>query len=151
MELASHIGFTNWNDEDWRYPVKYTVRLPQKPRLVVSRADETVHYTNQYFPKSLIIEDFSWENVRTVKLQIANGGQGTVHWNIVKGARKVGMDGVSRESDTAENCEWIGFSAMSGETKLQDEVTLIIKKENLPFNKMTECSFEIRQIQNLFL
>lgn len=58
MELASHIGFTNWNDEDWRYPVKYTVRLPQKPRLVVSRADETVHYTNQYFPKSLIIEDF---------------------------------------------------------------------------------------------
>lgn len=144
MELASHIGFTNWNDEDWRYPVKYTVRLPQKPRLVVSRADETVHYTNQYFPNSLIIEDFSWENVRTVKLQIANGGQGTVHWNIVKGARKVGMDGVSRESDTAENCEWIGFSAMSGETKLQDEVTLIIKKENLPFNKMTECSFEIR-------
>lgn len=67
--------------------------------------------------------------MRTVKLQIANGGQGTVHWNIVKGARKVGMDGVSRESDTAENCEWIGFSAMSGETKLQDEVTLIIKKK----------------------
>ena len=30
MQLASHIGFTNWNDEDWRYPVRHTIRLPEK-------------------------------------------------------------------------------------------------------------------------
>lgn len=29
MELASHIGFTNWNDEDWRYPVRHVIRLPK--------------------------------------------------------------------------------------------------------------------------
>lgn len=144
MELASHIGFTNWNDEDWRYPVKCTVRLQKKPRLIVSRADETAHYTNQYFPKPLVIEDFSWKDNCKVKIQIANGGQGKVCWSIVKGARKVGMDGVFREADPAANVDWIEFSAMAGETQSQDEIILNIRKENLPFNEVSECSFEIK-------
>ena len=58
MQLASHIGFTNWNDEDWRYPVRHTIRLPEKARLIVSRADEIRTYTNQYFPKPFSYKRF---------------------------------------------------------------------------------------------
>ncbi len=75
MELASHIGFTNWNDEDWRYPVRHVIRLPKKPRLVVTRADKTQHYTNQYFPITLVIDDFVVSSSKKAKIQIANGGQ----------------------------------------------------------------------------
>lgn len=144
MELASHIGFTNWNDEDWRYPVRHIVRLPKKPRLVVTRADKTQHYTNQYFPITLVIEDFVVSSSKKAKIQIANGGQGSVKWKIQEGARKVGLDGIAHESGEGSRCEWLEFSRTSGETALQDEVEISLKEENLPLGEEVSCSFEIK-------
>lgn len=144
MELASHIGFTNWNDEDWRYPVRHIVRLPKKPRLVVTRADKTQHYTNQYFPITLVIEDFVVSSSKKAKIQIANGGQGSVKWKIQEGARKVGLDGIAHESGEGSRCEWLEFSQISGETALQDEVEISLKEENLPLGEEVSCSFEIK-------
>lgn len=144
MELASHIGFTNWNDEDWRYPVRHIVRLPKKPRLVVTRADKTQHYTNQYFPITLVIDDFVVSSSKKAKIQIANGGQGSVKWKIQEGARKVGLDGIAHESGEGSRCEWLEFSRTSGETTLQDEVEISLKEENLPLGEEVSCSFEIK-------
>ncbi len=144
MELASHIGFTNWNDEDWRYPVRHIVRLPKKPRLVVTRADKTQHYTNQYFPITLVIDDFAVSSSKKAKIQIANGGQGNVKWKIQEGARKVGLDGIAHESGEGSRCEWLEFSKTSGETALQDEVEISLKEENLPLGEEVSCSFEIK-------
>ncbi len=144
MELASHIGFTNWNDEDWRYPVRHVVRLPKKPRLVVTRADKTQHYTNQYFPITLVIDDFAVSSSKKAKIQIANGGQGSVKWKIQEGARKVGLDGIAHESGDESRCEWLEFSKTSGETALQDEVVISLKEENLPLGEEVSCSFEIK-------
>lgn len=144
MELASHIGFTNWNDEDWRYPVRHIVRLPKKPRLVVTRADKTQHYTNQYFPITLVIDDFVVSSSKKAKIQIANGGQGSVKWKIQEGARKVGLDGIAHESGEGSRCEWLKFSRTSGETALQDEVEISLKEEDLPFGEEVSCSFEIK-------
>lgn len=144
MELASHIGFTNWNDEDWRYPVRHIVRLPKKPRLVVTRADKTQHYTNQYFPITLVIDDFAVSSSKKAKIQIANGGQGSVKWKIQEGARKVGLDGIAHESGEGSRCEWLEFSQISGETTLQDEVEISLKEENLPLGEEVSCSFEIK-------
>lgn len=144
MELASHIGFTNWNDEDWRYPVRHIVRLPKKPRLVVTRADKTQHYTNQYFPITLVIDDFVVSSSKKAKIQIANGGQGSVKWKIQEGARKVGLDGIAHESGEGSRCEWLEFSKTSGETALQDEVEISLKEENLPLGEEVSCSFEIK-------
>ena len=144
MELASHIGFTNWNDEDWRYPVRDIVRLPKKPRLVVTRADKTQHYTNQYFPITLVIDDFVVSSSKKAKIQIANGGQGSVKWKIQEGARKVGLDGIAHESGEGSRCEWLEFSQISGETALQDEVEISLKEENLPLGEEVSCSFEIK-------
>lgn len=144
MELASHIGFTDWNDEDWRYPVRHIVRLPKKPRLVVTRADKTQHYTNQYFPITLVIDDFVVSSSKKAKIQIANGGQGSVKWKIQEGARKVGLDGIAHESGEGSRCEWLEFSQISGETALQDEVEISLKEENLPLGEEVSCSFEIK-------
>lgn len=144
MELASHIGFTNWNDEDWRYPVRHIVRLPKKPRLVVTRADKTQHYTNQYFPITLVIDDFAVSSSKKAKIQIANGGQGSVKWKIQEGARKVGLDGIAHESGEGSRCEWLEFFKTSGETALQDEVEISLKEENLPLGEEVSCSFEIK-------
>lgn len=144
MELASHIGFTNWNDEDWRYPVRHIIRLPKKPRLVVTRADKTQHYTNQYFPITLVIDDFVVSSSKKAKIQIANGGQGSVKWKIQEGARKVGLDGIAHESGEGSRCEWLKFSQISGETALQDEVEISLKEENLPLGEEVSCSFEIK-------
>lgn len=144
MELASHIGFTNWNDEDWRYPVRHIIRLPKKPRLVVTRADKTQHYTNQYFPITLVIDDFVVSSSKKAKIQIANGGQGSVKWKIQEGARKVGLDGIAHESGEGSRCEWLEFSRTSGETALQDEIEISLKEENLPFGEEVSCSFEIK-------
>lgn len=144
MELASHIGFTNWNDEDWRYPVRHIIRLPKKPRLVVTRADKTQHYTNQYFPITLVIDDFIVSSSKKAKIQIANGGQGSVKWKIQEGARKVGLDGIAHESGEGSRCEWLEFSQISGETALQDEVEISLKEENLPLGEEVSCSFEIK-------
>lgn len=144
MELASHIGFTNWNDEDWRYPVRHIVRLPKKPRLVVTRADKTQHYTNQYFPITLVIDDFVVSSSKKAKIQIANGGQGSVKWKIQEGARKIGLDGIAHKSGEGSRCEWLEFSRTSGETALQDEVEISLKEEDLPFGEEVSCSFEIK-------
>ena len=144
MELASHIGFTNWNDEDWRYPERHIDRLPKKPRLVVTRADKTQHYTNQYFPITLVIDDFVVSSSKKAKIQIANGGQGSVKWKIQEGARKVGLDGIAHESGEGSRCEWLEFSQISGETTLQDEVEISLKEENLPLGEEVSCSFEIK-------
>lgn len=144
MEPASHIGFTNWNDEDWRYPVRHIIRLPKKPRLVVTRADKTQHYTNQYFPITLVIDDFVVSSSKKAKIQIANGGQGSVKWKIQEGARKVGLDGIAHESGEGSRCEWLEFSQISGETALQDEVEISLKEENLPLGEEVSCSFEIK-------
>ena len=142
MQLASHIGFTNWNDEDWRYPVRHTIRLPEKARLIVSRADEIRTYTNQYFPKPLVIKDFAESECNCVKIQIANGGQEVLKWRISESARIVGMDGVARETER-KSCDWISFSQRSGATKYQEELILTVDKEKLLVGQEEEYQFEI--------
>lgn len=125
MEAACHIGFTNWNSEDWRYPLNYVVRLPKQPRLVVSRADGEDYYTNQYFPIPVLIDDFSTSERKKITLEIANGGQGVVKWCI------------------DESCPWLTYSAVQGETRLQERLTLTVNRELLPEEEQEFC-FHIR-------
>lgn len=121
MEAACHIGFTNWNSEDWRYPLNYVVRLPKQPRLVVSRADGEDYYTNQYFPIPVLIDDFSTSERKKITLEIANGGQGVVKWCI------------------DESCPWLTYSAVQGETRLQERLTLTVNRELLPEEEQEFC------------
>lgn len=125
MEQAFHIGFTNWNSEDWRYPVRHVIRLPKEPRLVVSRADEESSYTNQYFPKPLEITDFMCPGVSEVAVQIANGGQGWLEWKI--------------EGD----CDFLELSSREGRTRTQDQIKVQVIWEKLPMEQEQSQIFRI--------
>lgn len=126
MEMAPHIGFTNWNSEDWRYPVRHVLRLPGTPRLVVSAADSEKYYTNQYFPVPFIMEDFLYPGCREITLQVANGGQGRLAWRI------------------EERCEYLSFSACEGSTEMEDEIRIRISLGRLPKEEQKEFCFHIR-------
>jgi len=126
MEREEHIGFVNWNDEDFRYPVRHLVTLPGHPRLVVSRADRTDTFTNQYFPVPLQIRDFENAGADLVTLQVANGGQGAVSWQV---------EGTS---------EYFEITPSRGETELQTEVTIRVLRDRLPEEGTVEFSFRIR-------
>lgn len=126
MERASHIGFVNWNDEDWRYPVVHEITLPPQPRLVVSRADETQTFTNQYFPIPLCIDDFLFPGTEGVILQIANGGAGAVEWEI------------------PERPEFLKLSAYRGRTELQDEIEVQILWDKLEPEREAKAVFHVQ-------
>ncbi|MCD7882269.1 MAG: glycosyl hydrolase 115 family protein [Lachnospiraceae bacterium] len=126
MEREEHIGFVNWNDEDYRYPVRHLVTLPDHPRLVVSRADRTQTFTNQYFPVPLTIRDFENAGTDQVTLQVANGGCGTVDWQIM---------GTS---------EYFEITPSSGSTALQTEVTVHVLRECIPAHETVEFRCQIR-------
>lgn len=126
MELESHIGFVNWNDEDWRYPVQHVVTLPKKSRLVVSRTDDTRSYTNQYFPITLEINDFLYPGNDEVTLQIANGGIGSVCWNI------------------PESCKYLEFSKTSGSTEYSEDVVIRVLRDKIPTGTSVEFHCNVR-------
>jgi hypothetical protein len=125
MQLASHIGFTNWNDEDYRYPIKYILTLPNKPRLVVSKVDAENIYTNQYFPKTLEIRDFLESERESIELEIANGGVGTLNW------------------ETNLKCSWLKLSKTFGETPLIERIKIQLEKSELDYDKDYEVEFKI--------
>jgi len=114
MEREEHIGFVNWNDEDYRYPVRHVMTLPNHPRLVVSRADRTETFTNQYFPVPLVIDDFQNAGVNEVILEVANGGQGAVDWKI----------------EGQNDC--FAITPSEGSTELLTEVRIRFLREKLP-------------------
>ncbi|MCD8398092.1 MAG: glycosyl hydrolase 115 family protein [Lachnospiraceae bacterium] len=114
MEREEHIGFVNWNDEDYRYPVRHMMTLPNHPRLVVSREDRTETFTNQYFPVPLVIDDFQNAGVDEVVLEVANGGQGAVDWKI----------------EGQNDC--FAITPSEGSTELLTEVRIRFLREKLP-------------------
>lgn len=126
MEMASHIGFVNWNDEDWRYPVRHEITLPGQPRLVVSRADETKTYTNQYFPIPLEIDDFLCAGTEEVLLQIANGGEGEVCWEI------------------PERSDYLSFSAYQGRAAVMDEIAVRVLWDKVDSYEPMEFTCHVR-------
>jgi hypothetical protein len=59
MELAQHIGFVKWNEDNYRYPLRILVEPAHKPRMVVSRKDREEIFTKTYGnPETLVINDF---------------------------------------------------------------------------------------------
>lgn len=82
MELAAHIGFTKWNEDDSRYPVLCQVTPMKKPCMKVSRSDlETVATKNYGTPMEIPVP-FQIPGLTRVSVEIANGGTGSLHYTI---------------------------------------------------------------------
>lgn len=127
MQLAQHIGFTKWNEDDYRYPVIAKVEPAHKPRLSVSRKDEErVAVKNYGAPSVIIVPDFQYIGCDEVKLEIANSGIGSLQYRIT-------VDPNSASGQTVNSLpEWLVITPMSGEVEKLQEVTLQCIREKLP-------------------
>lgn len=79
-ELASHIGFTKWNEDGSRYPLRMQVEPFDRPRLFVSRVDGDAIYDKVYGPAmKLTADDFCYSGCKTLKIRLSNAGSGSLH------------------------------------------------------------------------
>lgn len=122
MQLAEHIGFTKWNEDDYRYPVTAKVEPVHKPRMSVSRKDEEkVAVKNYGALMTLVVSDFQYADCREVILEIANSGCGSLNFDIT-------VDETCGEGMP----EWLVVTPMQGRVEQLQEVSLYCIREKLP-------------------
>ena len=125
MELAPHIGFTKWNEDDCRYPVICRVTPVRKPSMTVSRADEEATAAKNYgAPMAVAVEDFMNPGCCQVKLEVATGGM-PLH---------VRLEG--------ELPAWLLVNPMEAEVTEQEEIMLTCLPEKLP-QELQKCTFQL--------
>ncbi|MCL2722162.1 MAG: glycosyl hydrolase 115 family protein [Treponema sp.] len=116
MELAPHIGFVKWNEDNCRYPLMIQVEPAYKPRMTVSRKDREDVYTKTYgSPMKIIIEDFLYIENDEVVLEIANDGIDIIEYII----------------ETKEKYDWLEISSLKGTIEYQEEIVIRCNKNNL--------------------
>ncbi len=120
MQLAPHIGFTKWNEDDCRNPVLVKVTPISKPVMKVSRRDEEKVATKNYgTPTVLLVEDFLSAGCDRVVLEVANGGVGSFHYTV-------------GTSTGEELPDWLSVTPLEGEVTEQEEVVLTCHRKLLP-------------------
>lgn len=124
MQMAQHIGFTKWNEDDCRYPVIMTVEPAYKPRLKVNRKDSFAVATKTYgAPMSIQIDDFCYAGCDQVVLEIANDGVGSVHFWI------------EPQTETKRLPIWLKVSSMEGVVLQQEDLVITCDKSKLSETK----------------
>lgn len=120
MQLAQHIGFTKWNEDDCRYPIIHSVEPVYKPRLVVSKGDEEATATKTYGPPmTLKITDFVYAGCERAIVEVANQGIGKVAYRIFR-------------EDGKELPAWLSISPMEGEVELVQKIVFTCDRSKLP-------------------
>ena len=120
MQMAQHIGFTKWNEDDYRYPVIMTVEPAYKARLKVNRKDSFETAVKNYgAPMSITVDDFLYAGIDHVVLEVANDGIGSVKFVV--------------EPQTADGKlpAWLSVSAMEGDVAEQLDLVLSCDKAKL--------------------
>lgn len=124
MQLEQHVGFTRWNDDDYRYPVIMTVEPAHCPRLSVSRRDDGRTASKAFgAPMVIQVPDFRYAGCEKVALEIANSGRGRLHY-------KITVQGGTLPA-------WLTVSPAEGDAETIQEVTLSCRRELLPVKEQT--------------
>ena len=122
MQLAQHIGFTKWNEDDYRYPIVAKVEPAHRPRMSVSRKDEEKIAVKNYGAlMTVAVPDFQYADCREVTLEIANSGCGSLNFDIT-------VDETCSEGMP----EWLTVTPMHGSVEQLQEVSLHCIREKLP-------------------
>jgi len=130
MEMEQHVGFTKWNEDNCRYPVRIQVEPAYKPRLVVSRKDREGIYTKTYGnPMTVIVDDFLYAGNDEVILEIANDGIGKLNYTI---------DFLNNEYS------WLEFSSKKGTVEFQEEISIRCKRDKLDKQREETAIFIIQ-------
>lgn len=121
MELGKHIGFTKWNEDGCRYPLRIQVEPFSRPRMVVSRKDsERICVKNYGQPDEIIVRDFLYPGNESVVIEIANDGIGSYECQI-----------------EAEECEWFVLDWKEKNIENQELLNIVCNPEKLPLEQET--------------
>ncbi|MDR2951930.1 MAG: glycosyl hydrolase 115 family protein [Treponema sp.] len=116
MELEQHRGFTGWNENNYRYPLRHQVEPAHKPRMVVSRKDREKIFSKTYGGLMTIeIDDFLYAGNDEVILEIANDGIGSFDY-VIESEREYG---------------WLQISPIRGTVASQEEIVLRCNRQGL--------------------
>ncbi|MDR2943392.1 MAG: glycosyl hydrolase 115 family protein [Treponema sp.] len=125
MELEQHIGFTKWNEDNCRYPVRIQVEPAYKPRMVVSRKDREEIFTKTYgSPMTVKVDDFLYAGNDEVILEIANDGTGSLDYTIEAG----------------KEYSWLEISPLKGTVDFQEEIIIKCKRDRLDKQQTEETA-----------
>ena len=115
MELEKHIGFTKWNEDGCRYPLRMRVEPFEQPRMVVSRSDESrVVVKNYGEPEKLEIHEFLYPGTDCIEIEVANDGQGSFLCTV-----------------ESEECTWLTTDWIEKEVEEQEILRIICKRDSL--------------------
>ncbi len=116
MELSPHIGFTKWNDDGSRYPLRITVEPKDEPQMIVSLADrEATAVKNYGEPDRLIISDFLDMNCSLVQVEVANGGSKSFLCSVLQ-----------------DECAWVSVSWQQKQVEDLEILTIFCDRNQLP-------------------
>ncbi len=119
MELAPHMGFNKWNEDDSRYPVLCHVTPMRKPNMKVSRADREPVATKNYGTPTVIRADFALPGREEIKIEIGNGGVGQFRFTVAP------APGQTRPA-------WLCADKWEGTVQELETVTFTCRREALP-------------------
>ena len=120
MQLAPHIGFTKWKEDDCRYPVLCKVTPVNKPVMKVSRADsEKTAAKNYGSPVRIAVDDFLYAGCDCVTLEVKNGGSPAFTFNVIA-------------EDGKALPPWLSVSPLSGTVEDTALITLRCERQLLP-------------------
>lgn len=116
MELAPHIGFTKWNEDGCRYPVRALVEPLDRPHMAVKRADGDKLYDKVYgTPMNLEIKDFLYPRETSVDIDLYNTGTEKYNFDL-----------------TMPESSWLSVSETAGEVEDVKRITLKCNRGALP-------------------
>ncbi len=128
MQMAQHIGFTKWNEDDYRNPVVMSVEPAYKPRLKVNRKDDFFTAVKNYGPPmKIVVDDFLYAGNTEVAVEIANDGIGSVHYV------------VDVQTPDKELPAWLSTNTLEGDVEEQTELVLTCDRSKLGTEKETVC------------
>ena len=137
MELPNHIGFTHWNDEDYRIPLQINLTPIKGSRLSVARSDSDDVYTCGYFNRILELSDFMVPFKDSLELQIANGGDTAYTYRITY----------------LIPADWIEITPMSGTVEKLSQIKIQLLRNQLksvPFDNPTEPQEAMFSIERVY-
>lgn len=126
LGLGEHIGFTNWNDEDDKYPVRHIIYPANHPRMIISRIHDTAYVSGlEWNEKKQVWRDALRPDCSRIVFDIACGSKEPVYYQI------------------HTDCDWMEFDRMQGEVSVTQRVTLTIRRDR--FEGFVSGSFAVEQ------
>lgn len=114
MGLSEHIGFTNWCEEDCKYPRMTRIEPANKPRLIVTTSDITQYTLGMpWSGRNLKITNFLQQDIDEIEIELACGSTGPIAY------------------EALTKCPWLKLSASSGVVEKKEVLILQIDRTKL--------------------